>query len=261
MVLVGASRRPTWLAVALIFALPAAAEGQTAGQTAETVITERVCGEHLWVQPHVRYGRTVPAHWHPRAGVCPTCQAVPAPAPQAAISPVARNPPAPTAREDDCCERLTAEVAGLRGELARMAKTLEVQSRAIEGLISQIGNAEKNIGAIDCAMQRYAGEVREIEGSVGARVDAWLDQNREQLRGEADTSELTARMDALTASIAAIRPGASEQRVKELIAASKFKLPPIHVQNYDAHGNLIDEERYPYPGPIKLRHGTKKGAE
>ena len=34
-------------------------------------------------------------------------------------------------------------------------------------------------------------------------------------------------------------------------------LPPIHVQNYDFNGNLVDEEFYPYPGPIRMRHGAK----
>ena len=34
-------------------------------------------------------------------------------------------------------------------------------------------------------------------------------------------------------------------------------LPPIHVQNYSADGRMIDEERYPYPGPIRIRYGAK----
>lgn len=37
----------------------------------------------------------------------------------------------------------------------------------------------------------------------------------------------------------------------------EVQIDPIHVQNYDADSKLVDEEKYPYPGPIKLRHGAK----
>lgn len=33
------------------------------------------------------------------------------------------------------------------------------------------------------------------------------------------------------------------------------QLPPIHVQHYDSDGNFVEEYFYPYPGPIRLRHG------
>jgi hypothetical protein len=34
-------------------------------------------------------------------------------------------------------------------------------------------------------------------------------------------------------------------------------LPPIHVQNFDRSGKLVDEEKYPYPGPLKFRFGVQ----
>lgn len=37
----------------------------------------------------------------------------------------------------------------------------------------------------------------------------------------------------------------------------EVKIDPIHVQNFDSDSKLVDEEKYPYPGPIKLRHGAK----
>lgn len=37
---------------------------------------------------------------------------------------------------------------------------------------------------------------------------------------------------------------------------SPIRIQPIHVQNYDAASNLVDEEKYAYPGPIKFRHGA-----
>jgi hypothetical protein len=37
----------------------------------------------------------------------------------------------------------------------------------------------------------------------------------------------------------------------------EVEIEPIHVQNFDANSKLVDEEKYPYPGPIKLRHGVK----
>ena len=33
------------------------------------------------------------------------------------------------------------------------------------------------------------------------------------------------------------------------------RLPPILVNTYDRDGNLVDDESYPYPGPIKIRYG------
>lgn len=37
----------------------------------------------------------------------------------------------------------------------------------------------------------------------------------------------------------------------------EVQIDPIHVQNFDSDSKLVDEEKYPYPGPIKLRHGAK----
>lgn len=39
----------------------------------------------------------------------------------------------------------------------------------------------------------------------------------------------------------------------QLAGAVIARLPPIHVQNYDRLGRLVDEEFYPYPGPIRLK--------
>ena len=35
------------------------------------------------------------------------------------------------------------------------------------------------------------------------------------------------------------------------------RLPPIQVETYDAQGNVLDSESYPYPGPIKIRHNRR----
>lgn len=42
----------------------------------------------------------------------------------------------------------------------------------------------------------------------------------------------------------------------QLAAEVLRRMPPIHVQTYDRHGRMMDEERYAYPGPIKLRYGA-----
>lgn len=47
----------------------------------------------------------------------------------------------------------------------------------------------------------------------------------------------------------------------ELTAAVIARLPPIHVQNYDRNGKLVDEESYPVGTPIRLRHGSLTGAD
>lgn len=41
--------------------------------------------------------------------------------------------------------------------------------------------------------------------------------------------------------------------VDKLAEAVIARLPPIHVQQYDVYGQLIGEQRYPYPGPIRLQ--------
>lgn len=38
-----------------------------------------------------------------------------------------------------------------------------------------------------------------------------------------------------------------------IAAAILKKLPPIHVQRYDVYGQLVGEQYYPYPGPIRLQ--------
>lgn len=35
-----------------------------------------------------------------------------------------------------------------------------------------------------------------------------------------------------------------------------IKIPPVHIQNYDRNAKLIDEEKYPLPSPVRLRHGV-----
>jgi hypothetical protein len=160
---------------------------QAAGQEltpVEVHEADRICS--TWVHPHtvLQHGRQIPipGHYHPRFGRCVECEnaaaAVYQPRPQEALP--ARQPasppqqPAQPSASTDARRELTAELAGLRGELmglgerlsqegraldariGRIETTLTTHSRAVEGLIAQTANAERNIAKVDAALERYA---------------------------------------------------------------------------------------------------------
>ena len=66
-----------------------------------------------------------------------------------------------------------------------------------------------------------------------------------------DLTGLLAAMDKLSSRLDVLEM--ADLDIDDLTLQVMKNLPPIHVQNYDVQGRLVDEEFYPYPGPIRLK--------